>query len=50
LTNIEKQHTLNVKRIVENCEVPSYNLVKELNNSGIGGDKGCDYSVSINKD
>ena len=30
--------------------MPSYNLVKELNTFGIGGDKRCDYSVNIDKD
>lgn len=47
---VEKQHPLDVQRIVENWEVPSYNLVKELNTFGIGGDKRCDYSVNIDKD
>ena len=30
--------------------MPSYNLVKGSNLNGIGGDKRCDYSVSIDKD
>lgn len=47
---VEKQHPLDVQRIVENWEVPSYNLVKELNTLGIGGDKRCDYSVFIDRD
>ena len=47
---VEKQHPLDVQRIVENCEVPSYNLVKELNTNGISGDKRCNYSVKINRD
>ena len=47
---VEKQHPLDVQRIVENWEVPSYNLVKELNTFGIGGDKRCDYSVNVDKD
>ena len=47
---VERQHPLDVQRIVENWEVPSYNLVKELNTNGIGGDKRCNYSVNIDKD
>ena len=47
---VEKQHPLDVQRIVENWEVPSYNLVKELNTLGIGGDKRCNYSVKIDRD
>ena len=47
---VEKQHPLDVQRIVENWEVPSYNLVKGLNTNGIGGDKRCNYSVNIDKD
>ena len=47
---VEKQHPLDVQRIVENWEVPSYNLVKELNTNGIGGDKRCNYSVKIDRD
>ena len=47
---VEKQHPLDVQRIVENWEVPSYNLVKELNTLGIGGDKRCQYSVKIDRD
>ena len=47
---VERQHPLDVQRIVENWEVPSYNLVKELNTLGIGGDKRCQYSVKIDKD
>ena len=47
---VEKQHPLDVQRIVENWEVPSYNLVKELNTLGIGGDKRCNYSVNIDRD
>ncbi len=47
---VEKQHPLDVQRIVENSEVPSYNLVKELNTLGISGDKRCNYSVNIDRD
>ena len=47
---VERQHPLDVQRIVENWEVPSYNLVKELNTLGIGGDKRCNYSVKIDRD
>ena len=47
---VEKQHPLDVQRIVENWEVPSYNLVKGLNTNGIGGDKRCNYSVKIDRD
>ena len=47
---VERQHPLDVQRIVENWEVPSYNLIKELNTNGIGGDKRCQYSVNIDRD
>ena len=47
---VEKQHPLDVQRIVENWEVPSYNLVKGLNLNGMGGDKRCQYSVNIDRD
>ena len=47
---VEKQHPLDVQRIVENWEVPSYNLVKGLNLNGMGGDKRCNYSVKIDRD
>ena len=47
---VEKQHPLDVQRIVENWEVPSYNLVKGLNLNGMGGDKRCQYSVKIDRD
>ena len=47
---VEKQDPLDVQRIVENWEVPSYNLVKGLNTNGIGGDKRCNYSVKIDRD
>ena len=30
---VEKQHPLDLQRIVENWEVPSYNKIKELGNS-----------------
>ena len=47
---VEKQDPLDVQRIVENWEVPSYNLVKGLNTNGIGGDKRCNYVVNIDRD
>jgi len=50
IEEVEKQHPLDLQRIVENWEVPSYNLVKELNTLGIGGDKRCNYSVKIDRD
>jgi len=50
IEEVEKQHPLDLQRIVENWEVPSYNLVKELNTLGIGGDKRCQYSVKIDRD
>ena len=49
IEEVEKQHPLDLQRIVENWEVPSYNLVKELNTLGIGGDKRCNYSVKIDR-
>ena len=47
---VEKQHPLDLQRIVENWEVPSYNLIKELNTNGIGTDKRCDYVVNVDND
>ena len=47
---VEKQHPLDVQRIVENWEVPSYNLVEGLNLNGMGGDKRCNYVVNIDRD
>ena len=47
---VEKQHPLDVQRIVENWEVPSYNLIKEFNTNGIGTDKRCDYVVNVDND
>ena len=50
IEEVEKQHPLDLQRIVENWEFPSYNLVKGINLGGLGGDKRCDYSVNIDKD
>ena len=50
IEEVEKQHPLDLQRIVENWEFPSYNLVKGINLSGLGGDKRCDYSVNVDKD
>ena len=50
IEEVEKQHPLDLQRIVENWEFPSYNLIKGINLGGLGGDKRCDYSVNINKD
>ena len=47
---VEKQHPLDVQRIVQNWEVPSYDLAKGLNLNGMGGDKRCQYSVKIDRD
>ena len=47
---VERNHPMDLTKIVEGWEVPSYNLIKELNTNGMGGDKRCDYSVNINKD
>lgn len=50
IEEVEKQHPLDLQRIVENWEFPSYNLVKGINLGGLGGDKRCDYSVNIDRD
>ena len=50
IEEVEKQHPLDLQRIVENWEFPSYNLVKGINLGGLGGDKRCDYSVNVDKD
>ena len=50
IEEVEKQHPLDLQRIVENWEFPSYNLIKGINLGGLGGDKRCDYSVNIDKD
>ena len=47
---VEKNHPLDVDRIVKGWEIPSYKLLKELNTNGIGTDKRCDYVVKIDKD
>ena len=45
---VEKNHPLDVERIVEGWEVPSYNLIKGLSNSN--GNKYCSYVVNIDED
>ena len=45
---VEKNHPLDVERIVEGWEVPSYNLIKGLGNSN--GNKHCSYVVNIDED
>ena len=50
IEEVEKQHPLDLQRIVEHWEFPSYNLIKGINLNGLGSDKRCDYSVNINKD
>jgi hypothetical protein len=47
---VEKNHPLDMDRIVKGWEIPSYNLLKGLNLDGIGGDRRCDYVVKIDKD
>jgi hypothetical protein len=47
---VEKNHPLDEERIVEGWEVPSYNLIKELNTNGIGGDKRCTYVMNVDMD
>ena len=47
---VEKNHPLDVDRIVKGWEIPSYNLLKGLNLNGIGGDRRCDYVVKVDKD
>ena len=46
----EKQDPLDLQRIIENWEVPSYNLIKELNTNGIGGDKRYTYVMNVDND
>ena len=46
----EKNHPLDVDRIVKGWEIPSYNLLKGLNLDGIGGDRRCDYVVKVDND
>jgi len=40
---VEKNHPLDVDRIVKGWEIPSYNLLKGLNLNGMGGDKSKGY-------
>ena len=47
---VEKHHPLDVIKIVENWEVPSYNLIKELNTNGVGGNKRCTYVMNVDND
>ena len=48
---VEKNHPLDVERIVEGWEVPSYNLLKKRDPSGLNnGNKYCSYIVNINED
>jgi len=42
---VEKNHLLDVERIVEGWEVPTYNLTKELGNSN--GKKYCSYVFNL---
>ena len=44
---VERNHPLDVERIVEEWEVPSYNLIKELGNSN--GRKTSSYEVFVDK-
>jgi hypothetical protein len=50
IEEVEKQHPLDLQRIVEHWEFPSYNLIKGINLGGLGGDKRCDYVLKMNKD
>ena len=50
IEEVEKQHPLDLQRIVENWEFPSYNLIKGINLGGLGGDKRCDYVLKMSKD
>ena len=50
IEEVEKNHPLDLQRIVEHWEFPSYNLIKGINLGGLGGDKRSDYSVNIDKD
>ncbi|MDC0195454.1 hypothetical protein OAJ80_00815 [Candidatus Thioglobus sp.] len=50
IEEVEKQHPLDLQRIVEHWDFPSYNLVKGINLGGLGGDKRCDYVLNMNKD
>jgi hypothetical protein len=50
IDSVERNHPLDVERIIKNWDFPSYNLLKGFNTNGIGGDKRCNYSVNIDKD
>jgi len=45
---VEKNHPLDLDRIVKGWEIHSYNLLKGLNLKGIGGDRRYDYGVIVN--
>ena len=45
---VERNHPMDLTKIVEEWEVPSYNLIKELGNSN--GRKTSSYEVFIDKD
>ena len=47
---VERNHPLDLERIVEGWKVPFYNLIKELNTNGIGGDKRCTYVMNVDMD
>ena len=45
---VERNHPMDLTKIVEGWEVPSYNLIKELGNSN--GRKTSSYEVFVDKD
>ena len=45
---VERNHPMDLTKIVEGWEVPSYNLIKELGNSN--GRKTSSYEVFVGKD
>jgi len=45
---VERNHPMDLTKIVEEWEVPSYNLIKELGNSN--GRKTSSYEVFVDKD
>ena len=47
---VERNHPMDLTKIVEGWEVPSYNLIKELNTNGMGGDKRCTYVMNVDTD
>jgi len=48
---VEKNHPLDVERIVEGWKVPSYNLLKKRDSSGLNNrNKYCSYVVNIDED